>query len=95
MHDAVRLSATRTERVRVDTQTTLEIDHAYGAAVAAARPDLARMFSTTTVRLVQAAGRTELVCRTLATAHNATVDVDIRVDEQPFWQRHWVFDGPG
>ena len=95
VHDAVRLSATRTERVRVDTQTTLEIDHAYGAAVAAARPDLARMFSTTTVRLVQAAGRTELVCRTLATAHNATVDVDIRVDEQPFWQRHWVFDGPG
>jgi putative CocE/NonD family hydrolase len=94
MTDAVRLAATRTERVRVDGQTELQIDHAYGAAVAAARPDLARMQSTTTVRLNQGAGMTELSCRTLATSHQASVDVAIHVDGQPFWQRHWQFEGP-
>ena len=95
MHDAVRLEATRTERVRVDAQAELQIDHAYSASVAVARPDLARMQSTTTVRLARAAGRTELVCRTLATAHDASVDVAISVDGQPYWQRHWQLDGPG
>ena len=95
VQDAVRLSATRTERVRIDAQAELLIDHAYSAAVAAARPDLARMQSTTRVRLVQAVGVTELLTRTLATGQGASVDVDIHVDGQPFWQRHWTLDGPG
>ena len=95
MTDAVRLQATRTERIRIETHSELVIDHAYGAAVSASRPDLARMHSTTRVRLAQAAGVTELVTRTSSTAHGASVDVDIRVDGQPFWQRQWKVDGPG
>jgi len=94
MADAVRLQATRSERIRVDAQTELVIDHAYGAAVAAARPDLARMHSTTHVRLAQPAGVTELVSRTVSTAHGSTVDVTVRLDGQPYWQRHWHFEGP-
>lgn len=95
MTDTVRLQATRTERIRVEAHTELVIDHAYGAAVSASRPDLARMHSTTRVRLAQPAGLTELVTRTSSTAHGASVHVDIRVDGQPFWQRQWKVDGPG
>jgi uncharacterized protein len=94
MHDAVRLQATRNERIRVDAQTELVIDHAYGATVAAARPDLARMQSTTRVRLVQPTGDTDMVSRTISGASGTTVDVDIRVDGQPFWQRQWRYEGP-
>jgi hypothetical protein len=95
MTDAVRLQATRTERIRIEAHTELVIDHGYGAAVSASRPDLARMHSTTRVRLAQAAGLTELVTRTSSTAQGASVDVDIRVDGQPFWRRQWKVDGPG
>lgn len=94
MRDGVRLSVAKNERIRIDSQTELVIDHAYGAAVSAARPDLARMQSTTTARITQACGATEMVTRTTSTAHSATVDVDIRVDGQPYWRRHWKFDGP-
>jgi len=52
MTDTVGLSATKTERVRIDARTEVATDHAYGAAVSAARPDQARMHSTTTVRIV-------------------------------------------
>jgi hypothetical protein len=75
-------------------QTELVIDHAYGATVAAARPDLARMQSTTRVRLVQPTGETDMVSRTISGASGTTVDVDIRVDGQPFWQRQWRYEGP-
>lgn len=92
MTDAVRLSASRNERIRIDAQTELVIDHVYGAAVSTARPDLARMHSTTTVRIHQPAGSTELLTRTSTTAHHTSVDAEIHVDGQPFWQRHWKFD---
>ena len=91
MTDTVRLSATKGERVRVDSATRLVADHAYGAAVSAARPDLAHMSSTTTVRVERPVGQTELVARTVTTAQHCAVDVDIRVDGHPYWQRHWNF----
>ena len=37
MTDTVRLQATRHERIRIDGASELVIDHAYGAAVSAAR----------------------------------------------------------
>jgi putative CocE/NonD family hydrolase len=89
MTDTVRLEATRRERIRIDQATELEIDHAYGAAVSAARPDLAAMQSTTTVRLVQAAARTELVTRTVSTAGQTRLQVTISRDGQPWWARGW------
>lgn len=89
MTDTVRLEATRQERIRIDQATELEIDHAYGAAVSVARPDLAAMQSTTTVRLVQAAGRTELVTRTVSTAGQTRLRVTISRDGQPWWERGW------
>lgn len=95
MTDAVRLQATRTERIRIDADAVLRIDHAYGASVAAARPDLARMHSTTEACLSQSSGETTLVCRTVSTARGTAVEVDIRLDGQPFWHRDWRFDGPG
>ena len=94
MTDTVRLAATKSERVRLDGATTVASDHDYGAAVSAARPDLARMHSTTTIRIERPVGCTELVARTVTTAHHTAVDVAIRVDGQPFWQRSWNF-GPG
>jgi hypothetical protein len=94
MTDTVRLSASRSERLRIDAATELAIDHAYGAAVAAARPDLARMDSTTTVRLARPVGATTLVARSVATAHHAAVAIEIAIDGQPFWSRSWRY-GPG
>ncbi|MFM7286538.1 MAG: hypothetical protein ACKO02_06900, partial [Cyanobium sp.] len=79
--------------IRVDAATELSIDHAYGASVAVARPHEARMTSTTTVRLADAVGRTDLVCQTVSTAATSTVDVHIEVDGQPWWHRSWRF-GP-
>ena len=89
MTDTARLSATRTERVRIDDATELAIDHAYGAAVGAAQPAAARMHSTTSVRVVGPAGTTELQTRTLTTSAETELEVDIRVNGQPFWHRHW------
>jgi len=91
MTDTVRLSATKTERMRLDPVTEVSSDHAYGAAVSASRPDLARMHSTTTVRIERPAGGTTLVARSVTTAHHTAVEVDITVDNQPFWQRRWLF----
>jgi hypothetical protein len=92
MSDAARLSATKTERVRIDAQTEIATDHEYGAAVAAARPDLARMHATTTVRIERPVGATTLVARSVSTAHHTAVEVDIAVDGQPFWNRRWRYD---
>ena len=89
MTDTVRLEATRQERIRIDQASELVIDHAYGAAVSVARPDLAAMQSTTTVRLVQAAGCTELVTRTVSTAGQTRLQVTISRDGQPWWARDW------
>ena len=94
MTDGVRLDAGKVERIRIDAQTELTITHDYWAAVDPARPDLARMGSTTTAYITQAAGSTQLVSRTASTADGSDVDVNIEVDGQPFWQRHWHFDGP-
>ena len=91
MTDTVRLSATKTERVRLDPQTEVATDHAYGAAVSAARPDLARMHSTTTVRIERPSGGTMLVARSVTTQHHTSVEVDISVDGQPFWNRRWLY----
>ena len=93
MGDGARLSATKTERVHVDASTELAIDHAYSASVAASRPDQAQMSSTTTVRIVQSTGVTQLVARTASTADQTSVDVDIQVDGRPYWQRAWQFSG--
>lgn len=90
MSDTVRLTATKTERVRIDAATELLSEHSYVAAVSAARPDLARMSSTTTARIVQPSGATELVARTVSTTHATEMDVDIRVNGQPWWQRRWT-----
>jgi putative CocE/NonD family hydrolase len=89
MTDTVRLQATRHERIRIDGASELVIDHAYGAAVSATRPDLATMQSTTTVRIVQAAGCTELVARTVSTAEQTRLQVSITRDGQPWWERGW------
>ena len=89
MTDTVRLQATRHERIRIDGASELVIDHAYGAAVSASRPDLATMQSTTTVRIVQAAGCTELVARTVSMAEQTRLQVSITRDGQPWWERGW------
>ena len=94
MTDGVRLDSGKVERIQIDAQTELTITHDYWASVDPARPDLARMGSTTTACSAQAAGSTNLVTRTVSTAFGSDVDVKIEVDGQPFWQRHWHFDGP-
>jgi predicted acyl esterase len=91
MTDTARLRATKAERVRVDSHTEVAIDHEYGAAVSAARPDLARMHSNTTVRVERPAGGATLVARSVTTTHHTSVEVDIAVDGQPFWNRRWLY----
>ena len=93
MGDGARLSAAKTERVRVDAHTELAIDHAYSAVVSGARPDLAHMRSTTTVRVVRPSEVTQLVSNTVSTSGQTTVDVDIQINGQPHWQRQWQFSG--
>lgn len=93
MSDCVRLSATKNEGVRIDDRTTLAIEHAYGAAVSAARPQDATMQSTTRVHIQRASASTELVTRTVTTAQQSAVEVRISIDGQPYWARHWTFQG--
>ncbi|MCX7381243.1 MAG: CocE/NonD family hydrolase [Alphaproteobacteria bacterium] len=91
MTDTARLSATKSESVRIDGTTRVATQHEYGAAVAALRPDLARMHSNTTVRIEQPVQTTELTIRTLTTSHAASAEVRITIDGQPFWHRTWNF----
>lgn len=87
--DAVVLDATKSERLRLDADSTIAQDHVYGAAVTASRPDLARMHATTTVRLERPTARIELVARSVTTANQLAIEVDITVDGQPFWRNSW------
>ncbi len=89
MTDTATLAATKSERVRLDPFTVVRGDHSYGAAVSASRPDLARMSSTTTACVERATSRTELTARTVSTAHQVAVDVEITIDGQPFWKNAW------
>ena len=67
-----RLDASTVERIQIDAQTELKITHDYRASVDPARPDLARMGSTTTACSARAAGSTNLVARTVSTAFGST-----------------------
>lgn len=87
--DTVGLDAAKSESIRLDPQTTIATEHTYGAAVSAGRPDLARMHSTTTVRIERATSTTELIARTVTTTHQLAVEVAISIDGQPSWSRTW------
>ena len=91
MTDTARLSATKSESVRIDGTARVATAHEYGAAVSASRPDLARMHSNTRVRIEQPVQTTELTIRTLTTSHAASAEVTITIDGQPFWHRTWNF----
>ena len=91
MTATARLSATKSESVRIDGTTRVTTAHEYGAAVSAARPDLARMHSNTRVRIKQPVQTTELTIRTLTTSHAGSAEVSITIDSQPFWHRTWNF----
>ena len=91
MTRTARLDAGRSERVRIDAQTVVDIDHAYGAAVSAHQPDLARMHATTTATIERPTQRTVLTARSVTTAQATTLAVDITVDGQPYWSRDWRF----
>ena len=68
----VRLDASKVERIQIDVRTGLKSSHDYWASVGPARPDLARMGSTTTACSARAAGSTNLVARTVSTAFGST-----------------------
>jgi len=89
MTDTARMEARKTERVRIDGGTIVMSDHRYGAAVSAARPDLARMSSTTTIAVERATSRIDLVARTVTTGHDMAADVEIKIDGQPYWRNSW------
>ena len=89
MTDTARMEAQKSERVRIDAGTIVSADHRYGAAVSAARPDLARMSSTTTIAVERATSRTDLVARTVTTAHDMAAEVEITIDGQPYWRNSW------
>ena len=72
MTDGVRLDASKVERIQIDVRTGLKSSHDYWASVGPARPDLARMGSTTTACSARAAGSTNLVARTVSTAFGST-----------------------
>ncbi|MBM3521362.1 MAG: CocE/NonD family hydrolase [Alphaproteobacteria bacterium] len=89
MSDTARMEARKSERVRIDAGTVMSGDHRYGAAVSAARPDLARMHSTTTVAIERATSRVDLVARTVTTSADMAAEVEITIDGQPYWRRSW------
>ena len=51
--------------------------------------DLARMSSTTTIAVERATSRTDLVARTVTTAHDMAAEVEITIDGQPYWRNSW------
>jgi len=62
------LEGAREERVQLDPLTRLHGRHRYTAAVASRRPDLARMESTTDIRLERPVAATEVVVTTVTAA---------------------------
>ena len=93
MTDTARMESTRVERIRLDPLTTIRTDHVYSASVSGSRPDLATMQSTTTFTVERPAGGSQLVARTVTTAHAVSAEVEITVDGQPFWKRAWLHSG--
>ena len=89
MADLVTLDGAREERVQLDPLTRLHGRHRYTAAVASRRPDLARMESTTEIRLERPLAATELVVTTVTTGRLVSVTATITLDGKPFWTRTW------
>jgi hypothetical protein len=89
MADLVSLEAAKEERAQLDLLTRLHGQHRYTAAVASARPDLARMASTTEIRIERAVAATTLVVTTVTTRYRVAVTAAITVDGKPFWTRTW------
>jgi hypothetical protein len=89
MTDLVTLDGAREERVQLDPLTRLHGRHRYTAAVASRRPDLARMESTTEIRLERPLAATELVVTTVTTGRRVSVTATITLDGKPFWTRTW------
>lgn len=87
--DLVTLEGAKEERVQLDPLTRLCGRHRYTAAVASRRPDLARMESTTEIRIERPLAATELVVTTVTTGRRVTVTATITVDRKPFWARTW------
>ena len=87
--ETATLESSRIERIRLDPLTAIRTDHFYSASVSNSRPDLATMQSTTTFAVERPTGRSQLVARTVTTAHAVSADVEITVDGQPFWKRAW------
>jgi hypothetical protein len=87
--DLVTLEAVKEERVQLDALTRLRGRHRYTAAVASRRPDLARMESTTEIRIERPVAATRLTVTTVTTGRRVAVTAVITVDGKPFWTRTW------
>jgi hypothetical protein len=87
--DCVTFDGTKEEHLQLDTLTRLHGRHQYLATVAARRPDLARMQSTTEVRIERPVTETRIVVTTITTTHDVAITATITVDGAPYWQRSW------
>jgi putative CocE/NonD family hydrolase len=87
--DAVTLEATKEEHQQLDPSTRLYSQHRYRASVAARCPDMARMDSSTLVRVDRPVGRIELRVTTVTTAFQVAVTAAITIDGSPYWNRAW------
>ena len=47
--------------------------------------------ASSSVATARPAGGATLVARSVTTTHHTSVEVDIAVDGQPFWNRRWLY----
>ena len=87
--DLVTFDGTKEEHLQLDALTRLHGRHQYAASVSARRPDLARMQSTTEVRIERPVTETRIVVTIVTTTFQVAVTAAITVDGSPFWSRTW------
>jgi hypothetical protein len=87
--DLVTFDGTKEEHLQLDPLTRFHGVHRYQASVAAARPDLCRMQSTTELTVERPVAGTVVRVSTVTTTHGVAVTATITVDGTPYWQRTW------
>jgi len=78
------------ECVKLDAETTMINRHTYRVSVQQSRPGLARSVAKQEATVSRPVGATIVNTEVIATTHELSIDVKIRVDGELFFARRWA-----
>jgi predicted acyl esterase len=89
-NDIVSLVSHREENGRLDAETTLSNRHTYTVSVQKGRPGLARSVAKTEVVIDRPVMATVVDSTVIATTHELSIEVNIRVDGELVFTKRWA-----